>query len=167
VVVALAIAGVLATSTLAPVQGIAKDAMTDASKSEEKSEIGKVTVLTQVPPEYPELAREADLEAFVFARITVDSDLKVVDASVEGMYVGKAPLERTDFNIKEAKKQLSLEDDLTAYRKTFAQATIDAVLQWKIRVEPAGSAGQGVEMVVPVQFKLDADDAKETKQNDR
>ena len=103
----------------------------------------------------------------MFARIKIGPDLDVTEASVHGMYVGKAPLDRTDFNINEAKRQLSLDDDLTAYRKTFAQATIDAVLQWKIRVEPAGSAEQGVEMVVPVQFKLDADDAKETKQKEK
>jgi len=81
-------------------------------------------IVRQVAPEYPELARQSELEGVVFVRIFVNEFGDVVEARVEQGVEG------------------------------LNQAAIDAVMQWKFTPAKQRDVPVPVQIVVPIRFTL-------------
>jgi protein TonB len=81
-------------------------------------------VLVQVPPEYPDMARQAELEGVVLVRIFIDEFGSVVDARVEKGIQG------------------------------LNEAAVAAVYKWKFRPAKQRDVAVPVQIVIPIRFVL-------------
>lgn len=106
-----------------------------AENKDDEVTIGKVT--HRVMPDYPDSARKAGIEGMVRLRVTVKEDGGIGDITVEK-------------GVKEA--------------PSLAESAIEAMRQWKFE-PPTKKNGEPAEMtiIVPFQFKLDDDKAKDEK----
>lgn len=82
-------------------------------------------VVVQVPPEYPEMARKADLEGVVMVLISLDEFGNVEEATVIQGIEG------------------------------LNQAAIDAAIKWKFKPAKCRDIPVRVRIVIPVRFKLE------------
>ncbi len=168
---AVAVMCVLLTSTLS-LSALADGASTDAKAPppppkpptvakpvQHRQPVDELFISKMVPPEYPEVAREANLEAVVLLELTLADDLSVATAEVKAVVVGHAPLGAVRFT-EEAK--FEEEEGMDVYHDDFTEPAIEAALQWEIEVRPEGAEPPSETIVVPVQFRLDGDkDEKE------
>jgi len=81
-------------------------------------------VITQVPPEYPELARQSELEGVVVVRIGIDTFGNVIEANVVQSVPG------------------------------LDEAAVEAVYQWKFKPAKQRDVPVPVQIVVPIRFTL-------------
>ncbi|MBN2566259.1 MAG: hypothetical protein JXB46_11170, partial [Candidatus Eisenbacteria bacterium] len=110
-----------------------------------------------VPPEYPEVAKQQNLEAIVFLEITTDADLAVTSAVPKTIIVGHSPLEVIKVG-KDGKVAEPVEEEgMAAYHEIFIEAAVEAALQWRLEARPPDALPEERVMVVPIQFRLDGD----------
>jgi len=106
------------------------------------------------PPEYPEEARAAGVEAIVFLELYLDEARKVSDAKLKTIIVGHPPLEIIKIGENGKVVEPVEEEGMEAYHEVFTQAAVEAAMQWSIAVKPDDAVVENPAAVVPIQFRL-------------
>jgi beta-lactamase regulating signal transducer with metallopeptidase domain len=170
VMVAVVVILVALTSVLS-MTSLARDATTDIkapappakpsapppSEAPRPPDAGAFHISKMVPPEYPEVAREKNLEAVVLLEIRIDPQMKIKSVEPKAVVVGPPPLGKIRLNDSGKVVEPVEAEGMDAYHDAFIEAAVQAALQWEIEGTPEEGSGEEVALIAPVQFKLDGD----------
>jgi hypothetical protein len=113
-----------------------------------------------VPPEYPEEARAAGVEAIVLVELYLDEEHNVVDAKARATVVGYPPLEKIKVGDDGEIVEPVEEEGMKVYHEAFVEAALKAVHQWALEVRPEDARFENPAAVVPIQFRLETEEEK-------
>jgi len=116
-----------------------------------------------VPPEYPEEARAAGVEAIVLVELYLDDEHKVADAKTKAIVVGRPPLEKIKMGEDGKIVEPVEEEGMEVYHEAFIESALKAVRLWALHVTPENARLERPAAVVPIQFRLDGESGKPPK----
>jgi hypothetical protein len=117
-------------------------------------------ISTMVPPEYPEEARDAGVEAIVLIELYLDDEHKVADAKPKAIVVGYPPIEKIRVGEDGKIVEPVEEEGMEAYHEAFIESALKAVHLWAMKVEPENARVESPAAVVPIHFRLESAEEK-------
>jgi hypothetical protein len=113
-----------------------------------------------VPPEYPEEARAAGVEAIVLVELYLDEEHNVAAAKPKAIVVGYPPLEKIKVGDDGQIVEPVEEEGMEKYHDAFIESALEAVHQWALSVKPENARFENPAAVVPIQFRLETEEEK-------